>query len=183
MTAPDNAPDTAPDTGQTLDTAPSNLPPTVHWHHLQTRQKEAWYRQEAVLKAYRETGTVSHAAEACGLTPSAAYRWQDENTLGWRGRLEEARLTFGLGLVKVMHDRIADPNGNRGSDILLMFALKAAFPETFRDASAVVDSTARDLLSELRKRSRIRKLERQASGTDEPTPVEEAERLLSNRKD
>ena len=178
MTADDNAPDTAPDTGQTLDTAPSNLPPGIVWQSLRRDQKASYARQTAVLEAYRVTGTLSEAARTCGLTPRAAYRWEEEDTMAFRSRLALAVREHGESMVDLMRSRLTDPTGNRGSDVLLMFYLKSWDPQRFKESSAIQDSTARDLLSELRKRGRIK---RQASGDEEPTPVEEAERLLANR--
>ena len=46
--------------------------------------------------------------------------------------------------------RLEDPQGNRGSDILLMFALKGAYPEKYKDTVVVTDTSAKDLIAKLR---------------------------------
>ena len=50
-----------------------------------------------------------------------------------------------------MWERINDPKGNRGSDILLMFALKAHWPDKYREAVVVGDDTARQVLDKIGK--------------------------------
>ena len=49
-----------------------------------------------------------------------------------------------------MHERLADPAGNRGSDVLLIFALKAVRREKYGDNGQPDDEAARELIKELR---------------------------------
>ena len=104
------------------------------------------------------------AAEAAGVHRLTVLRWKRENYLRYRDRLYDADATFIARLEKRMYDRIADPTGNRGSDILLMFALKAHAPELYRELPAMDDATAKETLTQLRK------LSKQAHGKrDTPT--------------
>ncbi len=50
-----------------------------------------------------------------------------------------------------MNQRLTDPKGNRGSDILLMFSLKAEAPDKYREAVVVGDDTAKQVLEKLGK--------------------------------
>jgi hypothetical protein len=75
----------------------------------------------------------------------------DADTLGYRARFglaleHHADLTEGI-----MHERLTDPQGNRGSDILLIFKLKGLRPDRWREAALTVDDAAKDTLKELRK--------------------------------
>ena len=52
----------------------------------------------------------------------------------------------------LIDSRLANPEGNRGSDILLMFKAKAEMPEKYREEVKIVDTSAtKDLLAELRR--------------------------------
>lgn len=53
-----------------------------------------------------------------------------------------------------MHDRLTDPTGNRGSDVLLMFYLKSLRPGVYRDAVPVPDDYGKEVVAELRKSRR-----------------------------
>ena len=110
-----------------------------------------WASQERVLKAFGKLGTVLHATRAASIDPKTHYNWMDADTLGYRERFSlalehHADLTEGL-----MHERLTDPQGNRGSDILLIFKLKGLRPDKWREAALMVDDAAKDTLKELRK--------------------------------
>ena len=53
-----------------------------------------------------------------------------------------------------MQDRLIDPSGNRGPDVLLMFYLKSFRPEKYRDAVPVADVNGKEVVAELRKSRR-----------------------------
>jgi len=110
-----------------------------------------WASQERVLEAFGKLGTVLHATRAASIDPKTHYNWMDADTLGYRARFglaleHHADLTEGL-----MHERLTDPQGNRGSDILLIFKLKGLRPDRWREAALTVDDAAKDTLKELRK--------------------------------
>jgi hypothetical protein len=42
----------------------------------------------------------------------------------------------------IIRDRIANPQGNRGSDVLVMFAAKAEMPEKYREEVKVLEVSA-----------------------------------------
>ena len=51
-----------------------------------------------------------------------------------------------------MDARLAEPSGNRGSDVLLMFKMKAEMPEKYRERVTIVDTTeTKQLLDEMRR--------------------------------
>ena len=87
------------------------------------------------LVALSERGIVTEACAAASVSRTPAYelRKEDEEfAAAWDAALEVAA----DGLESVMHQRLAEPMGNRGSDVLLMFALKAMRPDRYREKVA-----------------------------------------------
>ena len=115
--------------------------------------------QTAFLLAYARHGNVTAAAAASRVSTPTVYRWLNLDVLDFRARLDYAREQHADNLEELMIERLADPSGNRGSDILLIFALKAARRAKYSDGGAQDDSTARELIRELRALKRRRRLE------------------------
>jgi hypothetical protein len=100
--------------------------------------------------AFAEKGTVSSACLIAGINRTTIYNWQHADTYGFRSRWENARESYADNLEELMHKRLHDPEGNRGSDVLLMFNLKAKRPDIYREQTVIVDTGAVDLLATLR---------------------------------
>ena len=66
---------------------------------------------------------------------------------GFRERLDEAKEQYVDSLEQLVHERLLDPQGNRGSDILLIHQLKSRRPDVYGDKVTVTDDRSRDLLS------------------------------------
>jgi hypothetical protein len=109
-------------------------------------------KQELFLSAFRRCGTVRGASQASGVSRTTCYAWEREDALGFSGRWEQARHSFRELLEEKMYARLDDPAGNRGSDVLMMFALKGVWPDKYKDNMLIVDDTAKDLLARLRGR-------------------------------
>ena len=117
------------------------------------RERRVWDRQELFLTAFRECGRIGKAANAVGLTRWATNRWLEGDVFGFRERMKLAHADYCETQVEGLIDsRLANPEGNRGSDILLMFKAKAEMPEKYREEVKIVDTSAtKDLLAELRR--------------------------------
>ena len=126
----------------------------IQWESLDVSGRASFQAQERALKAYAQTRSDMAAATVAGVHRTTVLRWKRENYLRYRDRLFDADATFVTSLEKRMWDRIGDPAGNRGSDILLMFALKAHAPELYRELPAMDDETAKETLAQLRKLSK-----------------------------
>lgn len=124
--------------------------------------------QENFLKVYADKGSILGATKVMDLTRTTVYRWINGNLQGFKDRLEHAQHDFREYLQQIMFDRIKDPQGNRGSDVLVMFAIKGHWREKYGDAAIPMDSSALDLLSELRD---LRKMGQTIEG--EPAPLYE----------
>lgn len=116
---------------------------------LEKRQHDA---QERFLELFSRCGVVSVASAAAGVGRRTVYDWDRGDVQGFTERWEDARHTYREAAEAQMDERLADPTGNRGSDILLMFKLKALYPEKYREAVVVVDDTAKRLLDRLGRR-------------------------------
>jgi hypothetical protein len=97
------------------------------------QQKAVWHRQEMFLEAFRKCGKIGKAAKASGLTRWAAYYWQRDDTFSFNKRLEAAHEDYCESWEQGMDERLEDPKGNRGSDILYMFKMKAEKPGKYRE--------------------------------------------------
>ena len=120
-----------------------------------------WDRQEAFLVAYRDSGKIGKAAKAIELTRWAVDKWLQSDVFGFRERMKAAHVDYCEDKLEArMEARLANPEGNRGSDILLMFQLKAEMPSKYREEVKIVDTSAtKDLLEELRRLGRARVVE------------------------
>jgi hypothetical protein len=103
---------------------------------------ECWTRQEAFLEAYRHTSRTSDAAKAIGVSIYAVNQWVSRDVYQFKKRLEMARLEYCDSIRRIIHERLANPQGNRGSDILLMFEAKAVMPEMYREEVKVLGVSA-----------------------------------------
>lgn len=104
-----------------------------------------------VIEAYRSRGTLSKATEAVGLTPDAAYSWQKSDTHGFNQRMEYGRQGYRDFLENLVHERLKDPTGNRGSDVLLMGALNANHPDKWSRNIQVTHEVGREVMATLQK--------------------------------
>ena len=115
-----------------------------------TRKAQQLENQGTFLRLFGQLGTIQAAAEGTGLDRQAHYDWISGDAQGYRARWEDARQRWRETLEQKAMDRINDPQGNRGSDVLLLAMLNAAWPEKYRQNVVVVDDTAKDLLARLR---------------------------------
>ena len=122
--------------------------------------------QERFLKAYARAGTILQASKASGVSRTRFYEWQERDAQGFRERLEHARERYADKLERLMHERLVDPTGNRGSDVLLIFALKALRREKYGDNASADDETARELIRELRALQRRNREARRKAAID-----------------
>jgi len=117
-----------------------------------TLKRHQFESQERFLKHYASVGNASQACELAGVARQTMYDWQTNDSQGFRDRWDQSRGAYADSLERLVHERLIDPSGNRGSDILLMFNLKSRRPEVYGDRVTVQDDTSRDMLSILRAR-------------------------------
>ena len=94
------------------------------------REKQTWMRQEAFLEQYAKCGKLIRAAEAAGMTIWAVEYWQKQDLYEFNRRLEIAHRRYGETIEVMIDDRLETPQGNRGSDPLLMFKARQKCPRS-----------------------------------------------------
>ena len=172
-----NTHDDAPDTGRDPPGTARKLLPD----NPDTRQKATWDAQERFLAAFPDpklgVGTVLHTCRATDVGRATVYEWRTGDVFGFAARFDDARQDWRESLERIAMDRITDPQGNRGSDVLLMAMLNAAWPGKYKQQE-VVDTTARDLIREVKAAAS----RRARSVEDKPDAVQQAEDLIRQRK-
>ena len=101
---------------------PANGNPSTKNYSVEKRR--VWQRQEAFLAAYRQCGKIGKAAEAVGLTRWAVDWWNKKDVFQFRERINAAHLDHVERWEEQMDSRLENPEGNRGSDVLLMSKLQ-----------------------------------------------------------
>jgi hypothetical protein len=130
------------------------LPEGIVLEGLVPRDQQTIGRQVTFLTAYQEVGTITAAAEATGITPHCASLWQRGDIHGFRARFSLAQAAFNDSLENLAISRVRDPQGNRGSDILLLALLNAHKPAKYRPNVQPVDNSSKEILKALLKVSR-----------------------------
>ena len=124
------------------------------WDELSLVHKQMAEKQAIFLAAYVELGTVAAAVRAARMSRTSHEWWMDHDSLGFRDRFQralEARRDVVEGWV---YDRLQDPKGNRGSDLLLMFANKGLNPDKWAVMAPMPDSGSKELLAQVLKLSK-----------------------------
>lgn len=141
-------------------------------------------KRDAFLAAYVELGTLTHAAGAVGIDRSSHYKWMDTDpeypslfavaaAKGKEAMVREARRRAIEGTDKPVYQGGKLVGTIREySDTLLIFLMKGAMPETYRER---VDVTVLDVRAEA---------ERLAGemGLDAETILAEAESILAKSR-
>ena len=115
--------------------------------------------QQAFLKCLAIHGNVARAVAATNqvmvsgdrrgsLTRQTIYVWLKDPS--FHDQMQEALATFADGLESIAYDRITNPVGNKGSDVLLMFLLNGLKPSTYRQNVTNSNDSTRELLSAVR---------------------------------
>jgi hypothetical protein len=117
---------------------------------LETTEARIWADQEHFLAQYGKCGTIMRAAEATNVSRETVRRWQRADKLGFADRFDSARERFREELEEIAFERLRDPQGNRGSDVLLITMLNAHWPEKYRRDAQPEDQSALRLMSMLR---------------------------------
>ena len=150
---------------------------------LTPNENQRWQAQRRWLIAYANTCNVTQSCLIASVSRHTPYDWEEQGHWDFRAKRETARQMYIDGEEQLMRDRLANPTGNRGSDILLMFSLKAHRPEVYRELAVNVDDEVQQTMAELRRLGKRARAEMDAQGqTEQLTPVQEAERLVARKR-
>jgi hypothetical protein len=103
-----------------------------------TVNKRCWDRQELFFQAFSQLGTILHASRVVGIHRTTVNLWLSADLYSFKTRFELAHQDYQEFLEGLIRERLVDPQGNRGSDILLMFKAKAEMPEKYREEVKVL---------------------------------------------
>jgi hypothetical protein len=138
-------------------------PDSSYYESLTSEQRQHYDRQELFLRAYIALGRIYKAAEAADIPIGTVHSWQGRDTHNFNKRIERARQQYVESLEQLMDDRLQNPQGNRGSDVLLMFKLKAEAPQKYREEVKVIGiESSKQMMDRLREMA-IKEREQQAA--------------------
>jgi hypothetical protein len=103
---------------------------------------QVWNRRELFLKAYARIGKIGKAAAATEIPVATVESWQRRDTHSFKKRMQLAHQKCVESWEEEMDQQLKGPTGNRGSDVLLMFKLKAEAPEKYREEVKVLGVSA-----------------------------------------
>ncbi len=135
----------------------------IDYTALGAQKKRQAANQHAFLRAYEFNGTETAAAKAVGITWEAVRLWKRDDSLSFNTRFPKAIEAFANGLEDIAMARIREPQGYRGSDVLLLAMLNAHKPEKYRTGIIVVDETPKAVAAKLAAMARDDKEERESA--------------------
>jgi hypothetical protein len=104
--------------------------------------QQCWDRQQAFLKAFGQLGTIRAAARTIGIHRSTVNLWLSTDLYSFKKRMADAKEEYREFLEDLIHEWLTNPQGNRGSDVLLMFREKVEWPEKYREEVKVLRVSA-----------------------------------------
>ena len=148
--------------------------PLVDVDSLDYRQRQTYQRQEVFLEAYVQYGTLLKAAEIANCHYDCAYQWRKKGAFRWNERWQRAvdrRREHAER--KYVLDRLDNPHGNYGTDVLAIAYMNRIDPEHWTRNVQVTHEVGREVMATLAK---IQQQQGQAQlpgvGTDKPWLVE-----------
>ncbi len=130
-------------------------------------QKRCWDRQEVWLRTYSALGQKQATSKATGISIWAVQKWEQGNLYSFNDRFQLAHAQYVEAWERDIIDaRIRNPQGNRGSDILVMFRTKKLDPSYREDIKVSVDTSLKDHIQALKALAQL---------ANTPLPVAEAQ--------
>jgi len=107
-------------------------------------------RQADFCEALGKLGSITKAASLAGVSRETIRLWERDDRSGFRQKLRDAQATYADMLESMALERVQNPEGNRGSDTLLI-ALNNANSEKWKgnQVSVVVEDSVLQALTSL----------------------------------
>ena len=123
------------------------------------KEKRTWDRQNLFLETYAETGSIRASQPICRVSRSSVYYWDQGDVFGFSDRFDKSKHEFREKIQDMIWERCKNPEGNRGSDVLLLAMMNSHHPEKWRankDLGSDIGSIVRTLdeLKSLRKKEK-----------------------------
>jgi len=113
-------------------------------------KKQRRNRMSAFLGAYAECGTIRKACSVVGVDRKTVYNWIRGDVEGFKELFELANHSYRESLEDMARERLRNPTGNRGSDVLLISQLNAAWPGKYKHGTADREEIGRETLEILK---------------------------------
>jgi len=117
-------------------------------------KKQRRHRMSAFLGAYAECGTIRKACSVVGVDRKTVYNWIRGDVEGFKELFELANHSYRESLEDLARKRLRNPTGNRGSDVLLILQLNAAWPEKYKRGNEQQEDVGRETLETLKQMQR-----------------------------
>ena len=116
-------------------------------------QETTEQRQQSFLEVYGKTGQITKASHLAAVSRETVRVWEREDTNGFRQQLRDAQAVYQDYLEGLALQRVENPEGNRGSDTLLIALNNANNPDKWKgnQASIVVEDSVLQALASLQK--------------------------------
>ena len=126
--------------------------PLVDVDSLDYRQRQTYQRQEVFLEAYVQYGTLLKAAEIANCHYDCAYQWRKRDAFHWIERWQQAvERRREHAERKYVLDRLDNPHGNYGTDVLAIAYMNRIDPDHWRRDIQVTHEVGREVMATLQK--------------------------------
>ncbi len=125
--------------------------PLVDVDSLSYQQQQTYARQEVFLEAYVQYGTLLKAAEIANCHYDCAYQWRKRDAFHWNERWQQAvdrRREYAER--KYVLDRLDNPKGNYGTDVLAIAYMNRIDPEHWQRGVTVTHEVGREVMATLK---------------------------------
>ena len=123
--------------------------PRIDLSNVGQRDLDVYLSQELFMAVFAQMGSIRKSMPIARVNREVVDRWQRDDLLGFRDRMTAVVEDFREGLQDLAIERVSDPTGNRGSDILLMFLLKKHWKEKYGDIDIPLEEVGKDIMKEL----------------------------------
>ena len=138
----------------TYEGIPYPLEGTAAFGTLTQQQKNTHNRQERFLAGFAAGGNITAGLKVAGIDRRTQELWRSKDVFGFRARFNAAHLDYCDALESKMQELIDElkPGNN---PLILLARLNKEMPQSYRPGVQLADDTAKDVLDQLRKASRV----------------------------
>ena len=108
-------------------------------HDTRSLQPSSMERMKTFCEAFSVSGSVTKGAAVAGVSRATVRNWEREDRDGFRQLLRDAQAAYSDKLESMALERVEHPEGNRGSDTLLIALNNANNPDEWRGNSMTVE--------------------------------------------
>jgi hypothetical protein len=138
----------------TYEGIPYPLEGTEAYRSLTQSQKTTHDRQERFLAGFAAGGNITAGLKVAEIDRRTQELWRSKDVFGFRARFNAAHLDYCDALESKMQELINElkPGNN---PLILLARLNKEMPQSYRPGVQLADDTAKDVLDQLRKASRV----------------------------